>query len=130
MSLAETPVGVPYKITLSAMKSCVSIFVTKPTSVSQVSDMAYYHYRIQAETSKTEEVNKNVCITNILKVLVGTTLSSCLPVHHSHYPCLLFLSALLLPTGLARGAKHLLKRGGSCFLSLLWFPKPRNLQGH
>ena len=40
------------------------------------------------------------------------------------------LSALLLPTGLARAAKHLLKPGDSCFLVLLWFLKPRNLQGH
>lgn len=45
-------------------------------------------------------------------------------------PFHLFLSALLLPTGLARGVKHLLKCGGSCFLFLLWFLKPRNLQGH
>lgn len=113
MNLVKIPLGVPHKIILHAMASCVNVFCNKgPQLPAKYKNMAYDHYIIWVKISKNKEANRNFFITNILKFKLEPQFSVLLQHHCFHF----FFSVLLLPTGLTVGAKHLPKHEALCFL--------------
>lgn len=109
VSLVKTPLGVPHKSILSAMKSCVNCLCSKVPQVSP----KYKVWPIIITVSwqrllKTKKQTQISVITNILKIWVGAT--QILPylfitptVSISSFPVCLAASHKI-----ARGAKHLL----------------------